>query len=129
MTQSAITTCNAALNARNALLNSGKVEIRTGTAADIDAAQTGSILETIILPSSVFPNASSRTSSSNTITGITAASTATAGTKHYVAYNSSNGVERNGSAGTSGTDMILSSDTWNAGDSVSITSWSTAEAK
>jgi hypothetical protein len=129
MTQSAITTCNAALNARNTLLNSGKVEIRTGDAADIDSAQTGSILETIILPSTVFPNASSRTSSANAIAAIVAASTATAGNKHYVAYNSSNGVERNGSAGTSGTDMILSSGTWNAGDAVSITSWSTAESK
>jgi len=129
MTQSAITTCNAALDARNTLLNGGKVEIRTGAAADIDAAQTGSILETIVLPVPVFPGASGRVSSANTIAAITAASTATAGTKHYVAYNSSNGVERNGSAGTSGTDMILSSDTWNAGDTVSITSWSTAEAK
>lgn len=129
MTQSAITTCNAALNARNVLLNGGKVEIRTGAAADIDAAQTGTILETIVLPNPVFPSASARAALANTITAITAASTATAGTKHYVAYNSSNGVERNGSAGTGGTDMILSADTWNAGDAVSITLWSTAEAK
>ena len=129
MTQSAITTCNAALNARNTLLNGGKVEIRTGAAADIDVAQTGTILETITLPNPVFPSASARAASANAISAITVASTATAGTKHYVAYNSSSGVERNGSAGTSGTDMILSADTWTAGDSVTITSWSTAEAK
>ena len=129
MTQSAITTCNAALNARNILLNGGKVEIRTGSAADIDAAQTGTILETIVLPNPVFPSSSARSAIANTITPITAASNASAGTKHYVAYNSSNGVERNGSAGTSGTDMILNVDTWLIGDSVTITSWSTAEAK
>lgn len=129
MTQSAITTCNASLDARNTLLNGGKVEIRTGAAADIDVTQTGTILETIILPNPVFPNASARSAIANVISAITAASNALAGTKHYIAYNSSNGVERNGSVGTSGTDMILSADTWNIGDSVSITSWSTAEAK
>ena len=129
MTQSAITSCNAALTARNALLNGGKVEIRTGTAADIDAAQTGTILETIVLPNPVFPSAAARAASANAITPITAISNAIAGAKHYVAYNSSDGVERNGSAGTSGTDMILNVDNWLIGDSVAITSWSTAEAK
>lgn len=129
MTQSAITTCNAALDARNVLLNSGKVEIRTGAAADIDAAQTGTILETIVLPNPVFPSAAARAATANAISAITAVSNASAGTKHYVAYNSSDGVERNGSAGISGTDMILSADTWLIGDSVAITSWSTAEAK
>ena len=129
MTQSSITSCNAALNARNAVLNSGKLEIRTGAAADIDTAQTGSILETIALPVTAFNAAAERAAAALAITPITTLSQATAGTKHYVAYNSSDGIERNGSAGTVGTDMILSSDTWEIGETLSVTSWSTVESK
>ena len=129
MTQSSITTCNAALDARNALLNSGKVEIRTGAVGDIDQSDSGTILETIPLPATAFATASARAASANTITAITATTAAAVGAKHYVAYNSSNGTERNGSAGTSGTDMILSADSWEIGDSITITSWATAEAK
>lgn len=129
MTQSSITSCNAALDARNSLLNGGKTEIRTGSASDIDTAVAGTLLETIPHQATAFNSASARVSSAILPASITAASTAITGTKHYVSYNSSGGVERNGSAGTSGTDMILNVDTWNAGDTVSITSWSTSEAK
>ena len=40
MPQRSIEECNAALDARNTLLNGGSVEIRTGTPGDIDSSPT-----------------------------------------------------------------------------------------
>ncbi len=129
MTQSSISSCNSALNARNAMLDGGRTEIRTGSASDIDLAVTGTLLETIPHQPTAFNLAVGRVSSAILPSSITAVSSATVGTKHYVSYNSSGGVERNGSAGVSGADMILNIDSWSVGDTVSITSWSTSEAK
>jgi hypothetical protein len=129
MSQSSIAECNAALDARNVLLNGGSVEIRTGAAADIDSAPTGTILITLTLPATAFASASARAASMNAVTPVTAA-VANAGTQvHYVAKTSGAAVSRVGSAGTSGTDMILNTLTWSIGDDVSITNWTTSQPK
>lgn len=129
MSQSSIAECNAALDARNAKLNTGTVEIRTGAAADIDSAPTGTVLVTFTLPASAFATAASRQASMNAVTPVTAA-VANAGSQvHYVAKESGSAVSRVGSAGTSGTDMIINTLTWSIGDDVSITNWTTSQPK
>jgi hypothetical protein len=129
MSQSSIAECNAALDARNAKLNSGTVEIRTGPAADIDATPTGTVRATFSLPLPAFSPAALRSVSMNAVTPA-AATAANAGTEvHYVARESGGAVSRVGSAGTSAADMILNTLTWSIGDDVSITAWSTSQPK
>lgn len=62
----------------------------------------------------------------NSISDVTASAAGTAG--HYVAKDSSGNVERNGTAGTSGTDMILNNTTFGVGDTVSVVSWTYGQA-
>ncbi len=129
MAQSSIAECNAALDARNEKLNSGTVEIRSGTAADIDAAPTGTVLVTLNLPATAFGSAASRSATMNAVTAVTATVANAGGTVHYVAKESGGAVSRVGTAGTSGTDMILNTLTWSIGDDVSITNWTTSQPK
>lgn len=129
MTQRSVAECNAALNARNALANSGSVEIRSGAPADIDSAATGSVLVTFPLSATAFTTASNRTSSLNLPAAVTATADGTGAPYHYVLKSSGGAVLRNGTAGTSGTDMILSAATWSTGDDVEITAWTTSEGK
>jgi len=129
MAQSSIAECNAALDARNAKLNTGTVEIRSGAAADIDSAPTGTVLVTFTLPGTAFGSASARAATMNAVTAVTA-TVANAGSQvHYVAKESGSAVSRVGSAGTGGTDMILNTLTWGIGDDVSVTSWTTSQPK
>jgi len=129
MAQRSVTECNAALDARNALANGGSVEIRSGSAADIDSAATGSVLVTFTLSNPAFGAASNRASSLNLPASVTASADGTGAPYHYVLKNSGGTVMRNGTAGTSGTDMILSAATWSTGDDVEITAWTTSEGK
>ena len=125
MTQIAIAGRNAAINAVNALINSGTVEIRTGAPASVDSAPTGTVLATFTLGNPAFGTASAGSSSANLPSDATASASGTAA--HYVVKDSRGNVERNGTAGTSGTpvpDMILNNTTFTTGDTVSITSWS-----
>lgn len=129
MSQSSIAECNTALDARNAKLNTGTIEIRTGAAADIDSEPTGSVLVTFTLPATAFAAAASRQASMNAVSPVTAAAL-NAGTQvHYVAKESGSAVSRVGTAGTSGTDMIINTLTWGVGDDVSITNWTTSQPK
>lgn len=121
MTQVAISGRNASLDAVNALINSGLVEIRTGAAAAVDSAPTGTVLATFTLGATAFTAASAGSSSANLPAAVTASATGTAA--HYVVKDSGGNVERNGTAGTSGTDMILNSTAITSGDAVEITSW------
>lgn len=129
MPQRSVAECNAALDARNALANGGTVEIRSGNAADIDSAPTGTVLATFTLGNPAFGNAASRSSSLNLPNAVTASANGTGAPYHYVLKNSGGTVMRNGTAGTSGTNMILSAATWTAGDDVEITAWTTSEGK
>ena len=122
MTQIAIAGRNAAINAVNALINSGTVEIRTGAPASVDSAPTGTVLATFTLGNPAFGTASAGSSSANLPSDATASASGTAA--HYVVKDSSGNVERNGTAGTSGADMILNNTAFTTGDTVSITSWS-----
>ena len=129
MPQRSIDECNAALDARNTLLNGGSVEIRTGTAADIDSPATGTVLVTFTLPNPAFGAATNRTATANAIASTTATVANAGGTVHYVAKDSGGNVERNGTAGLAGSNMILNTLTWNIGDPVSITGWTNTEQK
>ena len=123
--QLAIAGRNASVDAVNALLNGGTVEIRTGAAAAVDSAPTGTVLATLSINATAFGAASSGSATANAIAAVTASAAGTAG--HYVAKDSGGNVERNGTAGTSGTDMILNNTSFTVGDDVEITSWTYAQ--
>lgn len=125
--QLAIAGRNASVDAVNTLLNGGTLEIRTGSAADIDSAPTGTVLATLNINATAFATASSGSATANAIVAVTASAAGTAG--HYVAKDSGGNPERNGTAGTSGTDMILNSTTFGVGDDVSVTSWTYGQNK
>lgn len=129
MSQSSIAACNAGLDARNALFNGGSVEIRSGAAADIDSAPTGTVLVTFTLPNPAFGAATNRIATMNAVSAVTASAANAGGTAHYIVRDSGSSVVGNGTAGTSGTDMILNTLTWGIGDDVSITDWTTAQPK
>ena len=124
--QLAIAGRNASVDAVNTLLNGGTVEIRTGAAAAVDSAPTGTVLATLSINATAFGAASSGSATANVIAAVTASATGTAG--HYVAKDSGGNVERNGTAGTSGTDMILNNTSFTVGDDVEITSWTYGQA-
>jgi len=124
--QLAIAGRNASIDAVNTLLNGGTIEIRTGAAAAIDSAPTGTVLATLSINATAFSAASAGSASFNVISDVTASAAGTAA--HYVAKDSGGNAERNGTAGTSGTDMVLNNDVFGAGDDVSITSWTYAQA-
>mgnify|MGYP000250563822 CR=1 FL=1 len=124
--QLALTGRNASVDAVNALLNGGTLEIRTGTAGAIDSAPTGTVLATLSINATAFGAASSGSATANAIVDVTATAAGTAG--HYVAKDSGGNAERNGTAGTSGTDMILNTATFGIGDDVSVVSWTYAQA-
>ncbi len=129
MPQRSIEECNAALDARNTLLNGGSVEIRTGAAADIDSAPTGTVQVTFTLPPTAFGAAVNRVATANAVTPVTATNANAGGQVHYVAKDSGGNVRRNGTAGTVGTDMILNTLTWSIGDDVSVVGWTNSELK
>lgn len=126
MMQLSIAGRNASVDAVNAILDGGTLEIRTGAAAAIDSAPTGTVLATLSINATAFGAASSGSSTYNAITDVTASEAGTAA--HYVAKNSGGSAVRNGTAGTSGTDMILNSATFGIGDDVSITGWTYGQA-
>ncbi len=124
--QLAIAGRNASIDAVNTLLNGGTLEIRTGAAAAIDSAPTGTVLATLTINATAFAAASAGSATANAIVDVTATAAGTAA--HYVAKDSGGNPERNGTAGTSGTDMILNNTTFGIGDDVSIVSWTYAQA-
>ena len=117
---------NASIDAVNTLLNGGTLEIRTGAAAAIDVAPTGTVLATLTINATAFGAASAGSATYNAITAVTATAAGTAA--HYVAKDSLGNPERNGTAGLSGTDMILNNVTFGIGDDVSVTGWSYSQA-
>lgn len=123
MGQLAIAGRNASIDAVNTLLNGGTVEIRTGAAAAIDSAPTGSVLATLTINATAFAAASAGSASFNSISDVTASGAGTAG--HYVAKDSGGNAERNGAVGV---EMILNNTTFGIGDDVSITGWTYAQA-
>jgi hypothetical protein len=117
---------NAALDAITALLNAGgagTLEIRTGTQpTDPATAATGTLLATLALSATAFAAASGQSSSLNTVTSATAAATGTAGW-FRLKNNAGTGVI-DGTVGTSGAELNLTSVSIVSGGSVSVTSGS-----
>lgn len=124
--QLAIAGRNASIDAVNTLLNGGTIEIRTGAAASIDGAPIGTVLATLSVNATAFAAASAGSATANAIVDVTATAVGTAA--HYVAKDSGGNPERNGTVGTSGTDMILNNTTFGIGDDVSVTSWTYAQS-
>ncbi len=125
MTQQSVAQRNAGVDAKNTLLNSGTVEIKT-TSEPAIGTETGTVLSTHTLASTAFTTASGGSATANAITDVTATASGTAG--HYLGRSSGSAIIRSGTAGTSGTDMILNTTSITIGDNVSITAWTTSES-
>ena len=123
MGQLAIAGRNVSVDAVNAQLNGGTVEIRTGTAAAIDSTPTGTVLATFTVAATAFASASSGSATANAISAVTAGATGTAG--HYVAKTSGGAPARNG---TVGSELTINNSSITSGDNVSITSWNFSQA-
>jgi hypothetical protein len=124
MGQLAIAGRNVSVDAVNAQLNGGTVEIRTGTAAAaIDSTPTGTVLATFTVAATAFASASSGSATANAISAVTAGATGTAG--HYVAKTSGGAPARNG---TVGSELTINNSSITSGDNVSITSWTFSQA-
>lgn len=113
---------NAAGTALTALLNTGSIEIRTGTSPGVDSAATGTLLGTLPLSATAFGTWAAGSATANAITqDASADNTGTAG--YFRALDSGSGAVIDGDVGTSGTDMILNSVSIVAGATIDITSW------
>ena len=104
---------------------SGVLKIFTGTApANCGTADTGTLLATLTCNATQFGTASSGVLTVSAITSATASGTGTAG--YFRIYPSSptttNAVIQ-GTVGTSGADLNLSSTSISSGQTVSISSW------
>jgi len=113
-------------------LNSGFLEIYTGSQPAVDAALTGTLLATLTFGATAFGASSSSggivTAIANAITSGTAGNTGTAG---YFALLKSDGttVVATGSIGTSGCDLNISTTSINSGDNVSCSSFTVTESQ
>jgi hypothetical protein len=125
MGQLAIAGRNASVDAVNTQLNGGTVEIRTGTAAAIDSAPTGTVLATFTIAATAFGAASSGSSTANAISDVTAGAAGTQIAGHYVAKTSGGAAARNGAVGI---ELTINNTSITNGDNVSITSWTYAQA-
>jgi len=123
-THASIAAWNAALNAIMATLNSGFIELYTGSqpATPDVAVSSQTLLATLPLSATAFASASGGTATANAITNASAAATGTA--TWFRAYKS-DGVTAviDGSVGTSGCDLNLNDVALTTGGTVSITSW------
>jgi hypothetical protein len=116
---------NAALNAALNPLNSGFIEIYTGAqpATPDVAVTTQTLLVTLNLGATAFAASSGGTKTANAITSETAVASGTA--TWFRAYQSDNATAViDGSAGVSGTDMILATASIVSGAVVSCSGWS-----
>lgn len=119
-----ITARNAAGAALTDLLNSGSVQIRTGTSPGVDSAATGTLLGTLPLSATAFGAWASGSATANTITqDASADATGTAG--YFRALNSGSGAVIDGTitATGGGGDMEVNSTSIVSGATIDITSW------
>jgi len=113
---------NAAADGVTALLDSGTIEIRTGSApGSPGTAATGTLLATLTFATTAFGAASTGVATAGTITGD--ASADATGTAGYFRAESSGAVAIfDGTVGTSGADLNLNSVDIVTGGTVDITS-------
>jgi len=125
-------TVEAAVNAATALLNSGFLNIYSGSQPALDAALTGTRLAHLTFGATAFGGA---TAAGGTVTAtanaISSDTSAVAGTAGYFALLKSDGttVVATGSVGTSGADLNLNSLTISGGATVSCSSFTITEAQ
>ena len=114
-------TANAMTNARTALFTSGTIKIYSGAQpADPSVAPTGTLLATLTMDATPVGAASGGTASLNDLPlSVNAVATGTAG--YYRIATSGGTAIEDGSCGTSGTDMILSTTSLVSGVAVTIT--------
>lgn len=113
---------NAACNGTTGLLNTGTVEIRTGVRpADPQTTATGTVLVTLTLPAAAFATAATGVATANAITGVAAAGSGTA--SWFRAYSSTAVAIIDGDVAVSASDMNIQNVSINAGQTVTITSW------
>lgn len=119
---------SAQVDAVSALFDEGSIpgayiEIRTGTQPTlVEDAATGTLLATLTMGNPAFGAASTGIAYANTIAADTSANaTGTAG--WFRCYDGDAAAIMDGTAGESGTDLILSSASITAGQTVSVTSF------
>jgi hypothetical protein len=113
---------DASVNAVTALLNSGFLEVYTGSQPGADAALTGTKLAKLTFGATAFGASSGGVATANAITSATALATGTAG---YFALLKSDDttVVATGSVGTSGADLNFNSLAISSGATVSCSSF------
>lgn len=119
-----VATRNASIDASNALINGGTLEIRTGTPAAIGSTPTGNVLGTFTIAATAFGSAASGSSTANAIADATAGGAGTQTAGHYVAKDSGGNPER---AGVVGVELTINNTSITNGDTLSITSWTFAQ--
>lgn len=127
-THMSVASWNLALDSALNVLNSGYIEIYTGTqpaTPDIPAGGGNTLLVTLPLSATAFGASSGGTKTANAITNATAVATGTATWFRVYESNQSTAVI-DGSVGTSSADMILNSVNISSGALVQITSYSVA---
>lgn len=120
--------CQAAVDAFDALLNSGYIKVYTGSQPALDGAVSGTLLATLTFSATAFPASAASggvvTGTANAITSGTAGNTGTAG--YFALVKSDNTtVAATGSVGTSGADLNFSTLSITSGNTVSCSSFLT----
>jgi len=124
------TPVKTSMDALTALLNSGFLEIFTGSQPALDGSLTGTLLVTLTFGSTAFAasvaSAGTVTATANAITSGTAGATGTAG---YFALLKTDGttVVATGTVGTSSADLILNSTSIGSGATISCSGFSISQ--
>lgn len=123
-------TIEAAVNQMAALLNSGFLEIYTGSQPALDGSLTGTKLAKLGFSATAFANSTASggtvTATANTISSAAALATGTAGYFALLKSDDST-VVATGSIGTSGADINLNTTSIVSGISVSVTAFTISE--
>lgn len=123
-THVSIASWNLALNAAIDVLNSGFIEIYTGTqpATPDVAVSSQTKLAKLSLSATAFGAASGGTKTANSITSSAALASGTAAWFRAFKSDDTTAVI-DGSVGTASADMIIGSTTITSGDSIAVSSW------
>jgi len=112
---------NAAANAVCALCNGGTIEVRSGAQpANANQAASGTLLVTLTFAATAYGAAAAGVATANAIGSANAVATGTAA--WFRAKTSGGGAVYDGSVGTSGADLNLSSVSLTTGGNVAVTS-------
>lgn len=122
----------ASVNAVTVLLNSGFLEVYSGSQPALNGSLTGTKLAKLSLSATAFASATASggvvTATANTITSANALATGTAGYFALLKSDDST-VVITGTCGTSGTDLVLNTTSITSGVNVSCSSLTITEAE